>query len=68
MEDEGRVGQCGMPYEAFACGVIFGNCPLKIESLAAWGKKLLIGTHEGVLLIVGPQQTEVSVFALPDTT
>eukprot|EP01043_Picozoa_sp_COSAG02_P023050 COSAG02_NODE_1219_length_13812_cov_108.713629_3_plen_176_part_00 len=56
-----------MPYEAFACGAIFDNCPLKIESLAVWGKKLLIGTHEGVLLIMGPQQGEVSALVFPDT-
>jgi tetratricopeptide (TPR) repeat protein len=42
-----------MPYAAFACGAIFDNCPLKIESLAQWGSKLLVGTSEGLLLIMG---------------
>ena len=34
-------------------GAIFDNCPLKIESLALWGQKLLVGTSEGLLLIMG---------------
>ena len=42
-----------MPYATFACGAIFDNCPLKIESLAQWGAKLLVGTSEGLLLIMG---------------
>ena len=44
-----------MPHTAFSCGAIFDNCPLKIESLAAWGPKLLVGTSEGLLLIMGEQ-------------
>ena len=50
-----------MPYAAFKCGAIFDNCPLKIESLAVWGSKLLIGTHEGVLLIMGEGESKYHI-------
>ena len=39
----------------FEIDPVFENCPLKIESLALWGAKLLVGTSEGLLLIMGEE-------------
>jgi hypothetical protein len=39
------------PHHCFDVGPIIDNCPLKIESLARWGQKLLVGTSEGLLLV-----------------
>jgi len=36
---------------AFECYNIFDKHPLKIECLAAWGNKLIVGSSEGHLLI-----------------
>ena len=44
-----------MPHTAFRLLEVVDKFPLRIESLAVWGNKLLVGTAEGVLLVMGPE-------------
>ena len=46
-----------MGHTAFEVHSVIENIPIKIESFAAWGNNLLVGTSDGVLLVYSVSYT-----------